>query len=61
MLLPGLALGHLAPMSSLVSGRSCAGLGCCAGSYIRTAKIIRGIPVVTFTLRLRNQVDRYLV
>jgi hypothetical protein len=51
MLSLGLAPGHLAPTSSSMSGRSYAGLGRCAGSYICTAKIIRGIPVVTSTLR----------
>jgi hypothetical protein len=51
MLPPGPAPGHLASMSSSTSARSCAGLGCCAGSYICTAKIIWGIPVVTPTLR----------
>jgi hypothetical protein len=51
MLPLGPAPGHLALMSSLASGRSCVGPGHCAGSYIRTAKIIRGIPVVTSTLR----------
>jgi hypothetical protein len=44
-------LGHLASMSSSASGRSCAGPGRCAGSYICTAKIIQGILVVTSTLR----------
>jgi hypothetical protein len=38
-------------MSSSVSGKSCVGLGRCAGSYIRTAKIIQGISVVTSILR----------
>jgi hypothetical protein len=51
MLSLGPAPGHLASMSSSASGRSCAGPGRCAGSYIRTAKIICGIPVVTSTLR----------
>jgi hypothetical protein len=51
MLLPRPAPGHLAPTSSSASGRSCAGPGCCAGSYIHTSKIIWGIPVVTSTLR----------
>jgi hypothetical protein len=51
MLSPGPTPGHLAPTSSSTSGRSCAGLSHCAGSYIHTAKIIRGIPVVTSTLR----------
>jgi hypothetical protein len=52
MLPPGPALGHLAPTSSSASGRSCVGPGHYAGSYIRTAKIIQGIPVVTSTLRI---------
>jgi hypothetical protein len=51
MLPPGPAPGHLALMSSSAPDRSCVGLGHCAGSYIRTAKIIRGIPVVTSTLQ----------
>jgi hypothetical protein len=51
MLPPGPAPGHLAPMSSPVSGWSYAGPGRCAGSYIRTAKIIWGILVVTSNLR----------
>jgi hypothetical protein len=51
MLPPGPAPGHLALMSSSAPDRSCVGLGHCAGSYIRTAKIIRGIPVVASTLQ----------
>jgi hypothetical protein len=51
MLPPGPIPGHLAPMSLSASDRSCAGPGHCVGSYICTAKIIRGIPVVTSTLR----------
>jgi hypothetical protein len=51
MLPPGPAPGHLAQMSSSTSGKSCAGPDRCAGSYICTTKIIRGIPVVTSTLR----------
>jgi hypothetical protein len=51
LLPPGPAPGHLAPMSSSASGRSCVGPSHCAGSYIRTAKIIWGIPVVMSTLR----------
>jgi hypothetical protein len=51
MLPPGPASGHLASMSSPMSGRSCVGLDRYVGSYIRTAKIIQGIPVVTSTLR----------
>jgi hypothetical protein len=50
MLSPGPARGHLAPMSSSASGRSCVGLGRCPGSYIRTAKIIQAISVVASTL-----------
>jgi hypothetical protein len=51
MLPPGPAPGHLAWMSSSTSGRSYARPDRCARSYIRTAKIIRGILVVTSTLR----------
>jgi hypothetical protein len=52
MLSLGLSPGHLAPTSSSAAGRSCAGPCRCAESYIRTAKIIRGIPIVTSTLWL---------
>jgi hypothetical protein len=51
MLKPGPTPGHLALTSSLASVRSCVGPGNCAGSYICTAKIIRGIPIVTSILR----------
>jgi hypothetical protein len=50
MLPPGPAPEHLAPTSSSASGRSCIGLGHCAGNYIRTTMIVQGIPVVTSTL-----------
>jgi hypothetical protein len=40
----------LALTSSSTSSGSCSGLNLCAESYIRTAKIVRGIPVVTFIL-----------
>jgi hypothetical protein len=48
---PGTALEHptLAPSSTL--GGTCAGSDSFAGLYIRTAKLIRGIPIVTSTLR----------
>jgi hypothetical protein len=52
MLPPWPAPGHLAPTSLLVLGRFCTGPGRCTESYIRTAKIIWGIPVVTSTLWL---------
>jgi hypothetical protein len=51
MLPLGSTPGHLAPMSSSASGKSCTGPDRCAGSYIHTAKIIRGILVVASTLR----------
>jgi hypothetical protein len=51
MLPPRPAPGHLVPMSSSASDRSCAGPGHCAGSYICTAKIIQCIPIMTSTLR----------
>jgi hypothetical protein len=47
---PGPALEHLALASASASGRSCSGSDPCAGSYIRTAKIVQGIPVVTTIL-----------
>jgi hypothetical protein len=52
MLPLGPAPGHLASTSSSSSCRSYAGSGHCARSYIRTAKIIWGILVVTSTLWL---------
>jgi hypothetical protein len=51
MLPPGPTPEQLALTSSSASGRSCIGSGCCAGNYIRTAKIVWGIPVVTSILR----------
>jgi hypothetical protein len=51
MLPPGPTPGHLAPMSLSASDKSCTGPGHYVGSYICTAKIIRGIPVMTSTLR----------
>jgi hypothetical protein len=47
MLPPGPALGHLALASLSASGGSCYGSDSYAGSYIRTAKIIQDILVVT--------------
>jgi hypothetical protein len=47
---PGPAPELLALASLSASGGSCSGSNPCAGSYIRTAKIIRGIPVVTSIL-----------
>jgi hypothetical protein len=51
MLPLGSALEHLALASLSASGGSCSGSDPCAGSYIRTTKIVRGIPVVTSILR----------
>jgi hypothetical protein len=51
MLPPGPALEHLALASPSASGGSCSGSDLYAGSYISTAKIVRGIMVVTFILR----------
>jgi hypothetical protein len=51
MLPPGPAPEHLALASSATSGGSCSGSDPCVESYIRTIKIIRGIPVVTSILR----------
>jgi hypothetical protein len=48
---PGPAPEHLAPTSSSGSGRYCVGSGPCAANYIRTTKIVWGIPVVTSILR----------
>jgi hypothetical protein len=51
MMPSGPAPEHLALTSSSASGRSCVGSGHCVGNYIYTAKIIRGISVVTSILR----------
>jgi hypothetical protein len=51
MLPPGPAPERLTLTSSSASGGSCSGSDPCAESYIRTAKIVWGIPVVTFILR----------
>jgi hypothetical protein len=51
MLPPGLAPEHLALTSSSASSGSCSGSDFCARGYIRTAKIVQGIPVVTSILR----------
>jgi hypothetical protein len=48
---PGQAPEHLALASLSALCGSCSGSGPCAGSYIRTVKIVRGIPVVTSILR----------
>jgi hypothetical protein len=42
---------HPALAPSSVSGGTCSGLDPCAGLYIRTAKLVRGIPVVTSILQ----------
>jgi hypothetical protein len=51
MLPPRPAPEHLALASSSVLDGSCSGLDPCAGLYICTAKLGRGIPVVTSILR----------
>jgi hypothetical protein len=51
MLPPGPAPEHLALASSSASGGSCSGSDPCAWIYIRTAKIIRDILVVTSILQ----------
>jgi hypothetical protein len=50
MLPPGLAQEHLALASLSTLGGSCSRSDPCVGSYIRTVKIVRGIPVVTSIL-----------
>jgi hypothetical protein len=47
----GPASEHLALTSSSTSSGSCSGSDPCAGSYIRTTKIVRGIPIMTSILR----------
>jgi hypothetical protein len=51
MLPPGPAPEHLALASSSASDGSCSGSDSCEGIYIHTAKIVRGISVVTSILR----------
>jgi hypothetical protein len=51
MLPLGPGLEHLALASLSASRRSCSGSYSSVGSYIRTAKIIQGIPTVTSILR----------
>jgi hypothetical protein len=51
MLPPGPSPEHLALASSLASGGSYSSLDPCAGVYIHTTNIVRGIPIVTSILR----------
>jgi hypothetical protein len=51
MLPPEPAPKHLALASSSASDGSCSRSDPCVGCYIRTGKIIQGIPVVTFILQ----------
>jgi hypothetical protein len=51
MLPPGPAPEHPAPAPSSTSGSTCSGLDPFIGLYIRTAKLIRGMPIVTSTLQ----------
>jgi hypothetical protein len=51
MLLPGPALEHLSPTPPSMSGSTYSGSDPFAGLYIRTAKLVRGILIVTSTLR----------
>jgi hypothetical protein len=51
MLPPGPAPEHLALAPSSASSGSCSGLDPCAWLYIHTAKLVRGIPVMTSILR----------
>jgi hypothetical protein len=50
MLPTGLASEHPIPASSSTSGNTCSGLDSFAVLYIRTAKLIQGIPIVMSTL-----------
>jgi hypothetical protein len=50
MLPPGTVPEHRAPAPSSISGGICSGSDPFAGLYIRTAKLVRGIPIVTSTL-----------
>jgi hypothetical protein len=51
MLPPGPAPKHHTPAPSFTSGGVCSGSDPFAGLYIRTAKLVRGISIVTSTLR----------
>jgi hypothetical protein len=51
MLPPGLVPEHPTPAPSSTLGGACLGLDPFAGLYIRTAKLIQGIPIVMSTLR----------
>jgi hypothetical protein len=58
MLPPGTAPEHPAPTPSSTSGGTCSCSDPFAGLYIRTAKLVRGIPIVTSTLRPFVRVSR---
>jgi hypothetical protein len=51
MLPPGTTPEHPAPAPSSTSGGTCSGSDPFAGLYIRTAKLVRGIPIMMSTLR----------
>jgi hypothetical protein len=51
MLPPGPAPEHPTSAPSSASGGACSGLDPFVGLYIRTAMLVRGIPIVTSTLR----------
>jgi hypothetical protein len=51
MLLLGVAPEHPAPPPSSTSGGTCSGSDPFTGLYIRTTKLVRGIPIVMSTLR----------
>jgi hypothetical protein len=51
MLPPVAAPEHPAPAPSSTSGGTCLGSDPFVGLYILTAKLVRGIPTVTITLR----------
>jgi hypothetical protein len=51
MLPPGPAPEHLTPAPSSASGHACSHSDPFAGLYIRTAKLVQGIPIVTSALR----------
>jgi hypothetical protein len=58
MLPPGLAPEHPAPALSSTSNSTCSDLDPFAGLYIHIAKLIRGMPIMTSTIRTSIRASR---